>query len=441
MGILQKAGDFLGISKFGQGIATATRVLTGEVGQDIQRQEQQTEQQGKILYAARQEKDPAKRQKLLKLASGMQGTSAAEIDPGLNLTNKEILGSAANVGLNILTPGAFKGGKAAVIGKNAALGAGFGAASGLEKDRSASGVLGSAAGGAIVGGALGTTVVAAKALKNFATTATPKWLMDKAVKPTLDEARKSIKYGNESFGEELLKEGVRGGPKKLLEIADNNLTTLEDDLQRVLAVESQKGAVITKDSLAPYVKDLIEAKAGTPGMKGDAQRIKNLFDDIPEKMTLQEANVMKRRIYNQLRDVSFKLDSKLSVKGAGLKLIAKGLKQEIETAVGGNIVKDINKKLSIYGRLEDRITDQMARSMRNNSMGLTDAILATGGLATMNPVGLLTALGAVGVKHAAGSTAVRTNVAQGLRKAAVIGTGKTAQTLKGAGQRAVLNIP
>ena len=49
MGILQKAGNFLGISKFGQGLATSYRALTGQVDEDIRRQEQQTEQTNKIF--------------------------------------------------------------------------------------------------------------------------------------------------------------------------------------------------------------------------------------------------------------------------------------------------------------------------------------------------------------------------------------------------------
>lgn len=158
-------------------------------------------------------------------------------------------------------------------------------------------------------------------------------------------------------------------------------------------------------------------------------------------MTISEANVMKRRIYDELRDVSYKLDAKLGTKGKALKLIAKGLKQEIETAVGGDVVQNLNKQLSLYGRLENRITDQMARNMRNNSFGLTDAIITTGGIASMSPLGLLSALSAVGVKNAVGSTAARTYTAQGLSKLQSVGTGKTAQTLKGIGQRGVLNIP
>lgn len=431
-GALRKVGDFLGISKFGQGIATAARNLTGGVDSDIERQNQSTERANKLIYAAKQEKDPAKRAKLLELAKGMtaDSTAANEIDEGLNLTNREILGSAANVGLNILTPGAFRGSKAAIVAKNAALGAGFGTASGLEKNRSASGVLGSATGGAIIGGLTGLVGIGAKATKEFLGAKVPEWMMNKAIKPALQDLKKNVKYGTATLGKELLDEGVKGGPKRLLEIAEDKLSSLEDELQAAISHPSLSEARITRAQISPYLKELLEAKAGTPGMGGDVQRIRNVFDSIPEEMTLQQANQMKRRIYNELRDVAYKMDAKLGTKANALKQIAKGLKSEIENAVGGTVVRDINQKLSIYGRLENSMVDQLAREMRNNGIGLTDAILLAGG-DTTSILALLRHLG----------QGTETYLAQGLSKVNQIGTGKVGNTAKGALKRATLNLP
>jgi len=343
--------------------------------------------------------------------------------------------------LNIATPGAFKGGKVAIIAKNAALGSAFGTVSGLEQDRTVGGIVGSAVGGAVIGGLTGAAGIGSKVLKDFTSITTPKWLMDKAVKPTLDEARKTIKYGWRSLADELLKEGIWGGPRKLLQIAYDRLSSLEDELQLIVNHPRFSEVRIGREKVAGYLKDLLEAKAGTPGLKGDVQRIKNIVDAIPEQMTLPEALQMKRRIYHELRDVAYKLDAKLSVKGATLKQIAKALKIEVENAVGGTVVSDINKKLSLYGRLENRIVDQMARSMRNNSFGLTDAILTSGGIATLNPLGVLAGLGSAGVKHAAGSTAFRTAAAQGLSKLQNAGTGVIGKTVKGTIKRGALNLP
>lgn len=443
MGILQKTGNFLGINKLGQGIATTTRVLTGEVGQDIKRQEETTSQINKILYAVKQEKDPLKKRKLLELASSMGTTnsSAMEIDPGLNLTNKEVVGSAANVVLNVATPGAFKGGKIANIAKNTALGAGFGAASGLEKNRGTGGIVGSTVGGALVGGAVGSVALMAKGLKDFTTKTTPKWLMDKAITPALNDAKKSIKYGNKTIGEELLAEGVRGNPEKLLSIADNKLKSLEDDLQKVISHPSLAEARIKRNQIYPYLSELIRNKGNIPGGGADVNRIKNIFESMPDNLTLQQANEMKRGIYQELRDVGYKLDPKLTVKGAALKQIARGLKTEIESTVGGTVVSDINKKLSVYGKLENIIVDEMARSMRRNGVGLTDAILASGGIATLNPLGMLAGIGAAGLRHASGSTNARTTLAKGLNNLQSVGTGRTAGVIKGTLKRGALNFP
>lgn len=441
MGALQKIGKFIGIDKFGKAIATAGREVTGGINRDIQVQDQITQNETRLLYAAKQEQNPEKRKQLLQLAQsvGQSRTNLSEIDPGLKLTNKEVIGSAANLALNVAGPAAFKGSKAAIIGKNAAQGALYGAASGLEKNRDTKGIIGSTAGGAIIGAGIGVASVAAKAFRDFTTKTTPEWLMNKAVKPTLDELRKNVKYGTKTLGKELLDEGVSGGPQKLLDIAETRMTEAEDKLQNVL--KSYPGVSISKEQIVPYLQDAIKQKQGVPGLGGDVQRIKNIINDIPDQLTLQEANEMKRRIYNELRDPAYKLDAKLGTKAGALKQIAKGLKTEIENAVGGDVVAELNRKLSIYGRLEGRITDQMARTLRNNAFGLTDAILTAGGVANMTPQGLLAAMSTVGIKKGAGSTAFRTGAAQVLKKGAKIGTGATARAAKDIAKRAALNLP
>lgn len=452
MGVVQKVSKFLGINKLGEGVASASRVLKGEVNQDIQVQQQAEASVQKLIYAAKQEKDKNKKRRLLEMANKLQSPQAGvttpnQIDPGLNLTNKEVLGSAANVALNIATPGAFKGGKAAVIAKNAALGSAFGAASGLEKNRDSSGIAGSAVGGALTGAALGVGSVATKAAKDFITRTTPEWLMNKAVTPTLSELRKNVKYGTKTLGEELLQEGVKGGPKKLLQIADEKLNTFENELQSVLSHPSLQEARITKKQIIPYVKDLVNNKMKTPGLQDEAQRIKDIVNTMPKEMTLQEANEMKRRIYSEINDPAYKLDAKLSSKAQALKQIAKGLKQEIENTVGGTVVKDINQKLSIYGRLQNTITDQLARSMKNNALGLTDALLliAGGAGSVLNPdeqtkpVGLLAALLAIGARH--NSTAVYSTAANLLNKGESVGTGFAGKAVKETARRATLNAP
>ena len=433
MGAIQKVGNFLGVKKFADALATTGRVLTGQVNKDIQNQAQADIATQKLTYVMKNEKDPAKKAQLSQLIRSqlsVGGATANQIDPGLDLTTKEIYGSAANVVLNVATPGAFKGSKAVILGKNALLGAGFGAASGLEKNRSAGGIVGSTVGGAAVGTVIGTVGLLAKAAKDFIGAKVPEWIMNKAVKPALQDLKKNVKYGSETLGKQLLDEGVKGGPKKLLEIANTKTTELESQLQSVLTQPGLEEARITRNQIIPYLKELTEQKAGVPGLGGDIKRITSVVDSIPESMTISEANVMKRRIYTELRDLAYKLDAKLSVKAATLKQVAHGLKTEIENTVGGTVVRDINQKLSIYGRLENSMVDQLARDMRNNGIGLTDAILLAGG----DTSSILAILRHVG-------KGVETYVAQGLSKVQKLGTGKVGQAVKGTIRQAGFNIP
>lgn len=433
MGAVQKLGNFLGVKKFADAMASTARVLTGEVAQDRELLEQDSANLQKITYAMKNEKDPVKKERLAKLAKSLLNSKTAtaeEIDPGLKLSNKEIIGSAANVVLNMATPSAFKGGKAAVVAKNAAMGAGYGAASGLEKNRSASGVVGSTVGGALTGAAIGTVGLLGKAAKEYVGKTVPEWMMNKAVKPALQDLKKNVKYGSATLGKELLDEGVKGGPKKLLEIADNKTTSLEDELQSVLSHQGLSEARINKQQIRPYLEELITAKKGTPGLAGEAQKIEGIWKSMPEEMNLQQANVMKRRIYQELKDVSYKLDAKLGTRAAALKQIAKGLKTEIENTVGGTVVQDINKKLSIYGKLENAMVDQLARNMRNNGISLTDAILLAGGDKT-SALALLRNLG-----QGAGTYA-----AQGLKQVQKIGTGPIGKTTKEVIRRGSFNLP
>lgn len=444
MGILQQAGNFLGIEKFGQGLASAGRVLSGGVNQDIGNQVSISNNVQKLTYAAKREQDPEKKRRLLQMAQSFgTGPSATEIDPGLNLSNKEVLGSAANVALNVATPGAFKGGKAAVLGKNAALGGAFGLAQGLEKDRSGSGLIGSTVGGAAIGAGVGGIGLMGKALSNFIGKKVPTHIMNKAVKPALADLKKNVRFGTKTLGEELLDEGVKGGPQKLLHIADDKLVTLEDELQRVLTDPNLKEARIPRDKIYPYLREMMEHKKLVPGGRNDMIKIKEVYSSLPEEMTLSQANEIKRAIYKELREPAFKLDANLTTRAQSMKQIAKGLKTEIENTVGGTVVSDINKKLSIYGRMENAIVDQMAREMRNNGIGLTDAMLLGAG-----DFGWLALLRHVGQN-------ANTHVAQGLSKAGGILAGQKkvgdniatrvlkqgSQGVKSVAKRAALNLP
>ncbi len=437
MGAIQKVGKFLGVDKFAGALASTGRILTGKVKDDIENQTKADASLQRLTYVFKNEKDPEKKNQLKMLIQSQLNNSLPtpqQIDPNLNLSNKEVFGSGANVALNTALPGSSKGSKVAVLAKNAALGAGFGTASGLEKNRDVAGILGSTVGGALVGAGIGAVGLGAKAAKNFTTKVTPEWMMNNAIKPALQDLKKNIKDGSDTLGKELLDEGVKGGARKLLKIADTKQTALEDELQSILNHKAFASVRIKKQDLFPYVKDIIDRKKKVPGLSGDVLNIKKIYNSLKNEMTLPEANEVKREIYQELRDSSYKLDAKLSAKAQSLKQIARGLKKEIEksfskTSLAGK-VEGINKKLSIYGRLENSMVDQLARDMKNNGISLTDAILLGGGQS-----GWLAILRNLGV-------GAETYAAQGLKK---VGEGLESGVAKGIKdqviKRGTINIP
>lgn len=250
--VLQKVGDFLGISKFGEGIGIAANNLTGGLKplEDAQKSLlAESDTLFKQYRAARDSGDKAKAQKLLGLMQ--QNNEALKVlaqqftDVGTGgLSNKEVLGSAALTAGNILLAGAGTSGNAvrgsigatageavksvvpaiakpivrnagataylsslgANVARSAAVGGAFGVASGAEQNKDTTGIMQSAALGLLVGGAIpvageairGTAKLAGKGAQYLAQTfsGTP---------------RKAIDYAREN--PELVKQGIRNAVK------------------------------------------------------------------------------------------------------------------------------------------------------------------------------------------------------------------------------------
>jgi hypothetical protein len=438
--IQEKIASFMGIEKAGQGLATAGRVLSGSINQSGNEASQSLLDYNKEMVARRAsgaKLTDGQKSRLQQIASGSDRgyTEQSQIDTGSALSNKEVIGSFGNVALNVAMPTAFKGGLGAQAAKSAALGAGFGTTGGMNDKEDIGGIIKSTITGAVIGGAIpvvGKAIgkVASKARKAV-TQNLPESLMNHAVKPTLNELKKNIKTGSETLGKELLDESVSGSPKKLLKISDSKLTSLESELQS--ALKSSKGT-ITREKLRPYFEDTIKTLQQTPGSKDAVLKVEDLLVDVPETMSLETANVIKRNLYSRLRDVAYKIDPSLSDKANAMKVLARGLKVEIENnSDNPELIKSINKKLSIYGRLEDRVVDILARDGRNNMVGLTDTIL--GGAGFVNPLAWVALLG----KHASTSTRVLTKTAKVLNRGKNIGTGKTTKVIKEVTKRALYN--
>jgi hypothetical protein len=319
------------------------------------------------------------------------------------------------------------------VGNPVASGAFFGAGAALEENKKAKDVVKQAAVGAATGAVLQGGSKAASKLKKLTTEILPESLMNHAVKPTLDELRKNIKYGDATLGKQLVQEGVRGSSTGLLKLADTQLTKAENELQQVLT--NSQGAVNRAD-LEKYLLPAMKKLEKTPGAIKDAKVFQEILSDVPEQMSVAEANQIKRNLYDRLRDVAYKIDPSLSTTKEAMKTLGRGLKVEIENKSGQpETVRLLNQKLSIYGRLEDRVVDQLARANRNQLVHLSDVVLGSVGFS--HPL----AFAALIAKHGAQSTRVLSTAAVGLSKLNKPGTGPVSKTAGAAVKKVITNAP
>ncbi len=110
-GILPKAAQFLGISKFGQGLATAGLETTGQGNQGLDSEAAAAKQLSDIM----QKYPPGSPERKAAIAKYQQlyaggVPSQTEIDPGTQLSDKEVLGSAGNVALDAMSGGSLTSG-------------------------------------------------------------------------------------------------------------------------------------------------------------------------------------------------------------------------------------------------------------------------------------------------------------------------------------------
>lgn len=119
---MQKVNGFagsLGVQKFGQGVSTLFDKSSQQTVSDIG--EQETESQRMLIEAIRKETDQEKKKKLVEFLKKQYGVSyqptAEELNAGFGLSDKEFLGSAANVALLATSGGTVKAGAGKLASK------------------------------------------------------------------------------------------------------------------------------------------------------------------------------------------------------------------------------------------------------------------------------------------------------------------------------------
>lgn len=368
VGFLSKVGkgigSFLGGDEIGEAIGNkwgTWKAKNGEAGEQFERSIafiEQKFQEGKISQE--------QRDKMLK-AQEENAKDAFGYD-GPNF--KQVAGDMVQAALTVATAGGVGSGAtklAPKIAKGAALGYGFDVATDMQEDESLGEIakpgIGTAIGGAIpILGAVKNAI--AKGGKAGA-----ERVMNSVVKPDLDDLKKSILYKGKSLGQEMLDDGLRGTKRQLLKKSATELTKNEEALQKVL---SQSDEVIKREELLPYLAKLKKTLANTP--TGRAQKAVESVDEainlLPEQFSLSQANVFKRNLYRELRDLAYKIDPNLTPAAETSKAVAHGLKELIESKAVSKNVATLNQRIATNMKVQDGVLDQLARTQRNNLAGV-----------------------------------------------------------------------
>lgn len=302
-----------------------------------------------------------------------------------------------------------------ILGAAGQLGA-LGAVSGAGGAAASGGGTGDIIKSAILSGTIGAALGAGTKVAGKAVTAltkkAPAKIYNTTIKTSLPDTKAAVRYGGKTLGDDLVERGVTGSDKQLFKKAATAIQENETKLQGILSKSKQ---TISRDEIAPYLDDLISKKGATPGLAADVETVKAILNEYPKQIPIAKANEIKRNLYNALTDTAFRLDPSLTTKREAMKAIAKGIKTEIEnktaTEVGTGVVKGINKELAVFGKLQDRALDKIARVNKNNLLGLGDMFALGSGAALGAATGGSSIVGAAfveGLKRALGNTAVMT---------------------------------
>jgi len=230
-----------------------------------------------------------------------------------------------------------------------------------------------------------------------------------------------MRLGESSVIDDFLEKGWSGTEKSLYKVGRDQLDLWDDGLEGILKqvddqatknINPYARSLIKKSELTSYLDDYMDdiASGHFGSRQADLAKIQQVIDDLPDRLTLVEANKIKRSIYNEIGDLSYKLDSNLTVARDAKKNLARGIKELIEQKTSGVTfnglkIKDVNQQLKIAGKLRDQMENSLALAQRRALGGLSDYGTAAIGTIAGGPV---TGVGLVAAKKLAGSTMFKT---------------------------------
>jgi len=204
--------------------------------------------------------------------------------------------------------------------------------------------------------------------------------------------------------------GLFGTKKMIAKKAATEIQSLETQLDDLITPSIGK---ISSSTVASKLDDLEELYKQIPGEEGSITMIKNLKNEMIKKgeMTVTEAQKLKRSIYKIIKKSYGKGTLEIPAKIESQKLLAMGLKEEIERIIPE--AKKLNEKQAIFLQVKKALDKELARPRKGiagTGIGLYDLALVGAGYGISGGDFEKTA-GLLALKKGAESTILRTGTA------------------------------
>lgn len=366
IGAAAKVGNFLGMGEFGTGIADAGREISGA---------------NKSLYDTANSEQKinasvpaATIQRLKRQGKPLPGQTGTEIAPNLtdittdNLSNKQVLGSAAMTAANALSGGSLAGAADTASGRiatGAIFGTVTGGAQGLRGNKDAKGIVTDALTGGLVGGGLSGVFEGGVALvKKLSTADGAGRVVNSLIKPL----SKDLAYGKNP-GRAVAQEHITANSLDELaaKIADRRQQIGSQISERINAPELSGVTVDLTNVTAPIDEAIAQARRNPNTNAALISRLEGVKKDLLGAVTDASGEVVQTK---QLKDIS--LNKAFEVK------------QDIAdiTKFTGNASDDntVNRALKrAYGMVKETMNDHVPglKGLNERYADLSSAEVAT----------------------------------------------------------------
>lgn len=307
-----------------------------------------------------------------------------------------VVGSIVGAAGGLLgSAGGAAAGQAVRRGIGAMIGADQPTASDIAKDVAITGV-GTYVGGKVLGG-----------LFNLVSKAIPNNVMSTIFKQSADDIALGIKTGGKNLtqAQEVLKEGFRGSPQKMMTFAFDTMKKLETQTQAL--VKGKPVEITNKNGYIKLITDYVSnLKKSSFGFQNEVAKegqsiVSQLVKTKSNKISGELALATRRFIDGARRTSSFKLNANLLPKEAAYKEGADLLRKQLSTQIKG--LAEVMDKYSIHINAFEDLAKYAAKAQNRELFDLIDVFIMYG----INPSAYLARRGLM-------SATAKTTLSQGL---------------------------